>query len=87
MEQTGLEDFGPDDFVERLEILCRALRTEGRLNDAGVMAQHMLLTGLLRNRLLVEDLVRGIPRSSTSRSRPPSSSAGCPAPAPRISTT
>ena len=57
VEQAGLDDFGPDDFVERLEILCRALRTEARLNDAGIMAQHMLLTGLLRNRLLIEDLV------------------------------
>src|ERR1700722_13463879 len=60
-EQTGLEDFGPDDFVERLDILCRALRTEARLNDPGVMAQHVLLSGLLRNRLLIEDMVRKHP--------------------------
>ena len=61
IEQTGLEDFGPDDFVERLDILCRALRTEARLNDAGIMAQHVLLSGLLCNRLLVEDMVRTHP--------------------------
>jgi hypothetical protein len=59
--QTGLDDFGPGDFVDRLDVLCRALRTEARLNDAGVMAQHTLITGLLRNRLLIEDLVRRHP--------------------------
>jgi PAS domain-containing protein len=55
--ETGLTDFGPDDFVERLEVLCWALRHEGHLNRAGLLAQSVLLTGLLRNRLLVEDLV------------------------------
>ncbi|HEX5266661.1 MAG TPA: sulfotransferase [Acidimicrobiales bacterium] len=59
--ETGLDDFGPTDFVERLEVLCRALRTEADLNAVGVMSQHAMLTGLLRNRLLVEDLVRRHP--------------------------
>ena len=57
VEETGLSAFGPDDFVERLDVLCRALRHEARLNDAGMLAQSLLLTGLLRNRLLLEDLV------------------------------
>ena len=61
VEETGLRDFGPDDFVERLDVLCRALRHEARLNDAGLLAQSLLLTGLLRNRLLVEDLVARYP--------------------------
>lgn len=55
--ETGLHDFGPDDFVDRLTVLCRALREEGDFNDAGVMQQHTLLVGLLKNRLLIEDLV------------------------------
>ena len=55
--ETGLGDFGPDDFVPRLHVLCRSLREEARLNDAGVLAQAVLVTGLLRNRLLLEDLV------------------------------
>jgi len=55
--ETGLGDFGPDDFVERLDVLCRALGQEGRLNDAGLLAQSLLLTGLLRNRLRLEDLI------------------------------
>lgn len=60
-EQTGLEDFGAQDFVERLEVLCRALREEAALSPAGRFAQHTLLTGLLRNRLLIEDRVRRHP--------------------------
>jgi Sulfotransferase family len=55
--ETGLGDFGPDDFVPRLDVLCRSLREEARLNDAGLLAQAVLVTGLLRNRLLLEDLV------------------------------
>ena len=61
VEQTGLDDFGPTDFVERLDVLCRALRTEAGLNSAGMAAQQGMLTGLLRNRLLVEDVVRRHP--------------------------
>jgi len=57
MAETGLDDFGPDDFRGRLEILCRSLREEARLDNAGLFAQSQLLTGLLRNRLLIEDLV------------------------------
>ncbi len=54
---TGLDDFGPDDFRGRLEVLSRSLREEARLDRAGLFAQSQFLTGLLRNRLLVEDLV------------------------------
>jgi hypothetical protein len=56
-EQTGLDDFGELDFVERLDVLCFALRNEADLTPAGVCAQHALLVGLLRNRLLIEDLI------------------------------
>ncbi len=55
--ETGLTDFGPDDFVERLALLCRAMREQGGFNNAGIMQQHVLVVGLLKNRLLVEDLV------------------------------
>ena len=55
--ETGLDDFGPDDFVERLDVLCTALRDEARLSDFGRFGQQQMLVKLLRNRLLVEDLV------------------------------
>lgn len=59
--ETGLEDFGPDDFVERLHLLCSAMRDEGGFNGAGIMQQHVFILGLLKNRLLIEDLIRRNP--------------------------
>jgi hypothetical protein len=59
--ETGLDDFGPSDFLARLEILCDSLRNEARLNNAGLFAQSVFLGGLLRNRLLLEDLVTRYP--------------------------
>jgi hypothetical protein len=60
-DQTGLDDFGAPDLVERLDVLCRALREEADLSPSGHFAQHSLLSGLLRNRLLVEDRIRRRP--------------------------
>jgi Sulfotransferase family len=59
--ETGRDGFGPEDFVERLAALCQAMRDEGGFNGAGIMQQHVLLVGLLKNRLLIEDLVRRHP--------------------------
>lgn len=59
--ETGLSDFGPPDFRERLDVLCRAMREEGGFNAAGILQQHTLLVGLLKNRLLLEDLLRRHP--------------------------
>lgn len=55
--ETSLDDFGADDFVERLDVLCRAMREQGGFNGAGIMQQHTFLLGLLKNRLLIEDLI------------------------------
>ncbi len=57
MAETGLDDFGPADFEPRLDLLCRAMREEGGFNGAGVLQQHAFIAGLLKNRLLVEDMV------------------------------
>ena len=59
--ETGLDDFGPEDFVGRLGVLCLAMREEGGFNGAGVLQQHSFLTGLLKNRLLIEDLLQRHP--------------------------
>ncbi len=59
--ETKLEDFGPGDFVERLDVLCRAMREQGGFNGAGVMQQHSFILGLLKNRLLIEDLIQRHP--------------------------
>ena len=55
--ETGLDDLGADDVTARLDVLCRALREEAGLNGAGVLTQSVLLTGLLKNRLLIQDLL------------------------------
>jgi len=55
--ETGLEDFGADDFVDRLGVLCDAMRREGGFNGAGILQQHVFIVGLLKNRLLIEDLM------------------------------
>ena len=51
----------PATSVERLDVLCRAMREEGGFNGAGVLQQHAFLMGLLKNRLLIEDLLRRHP--------------------------
>jgi hypothetical protein len=55
--ETGLDDFGAGDFAPRLDLLCRAMTEEGGFNGAGILQQHALILGLLKNRLLIEDLV------------------------------
>ncbi|HEX4161636.1 MAG TPA: sulfotransferase, partial [Acidimicrobiales bacterium] len=55
--ETGLDDFGAADFAPRLDLLCRAMTDEGGFNGAGMFQQHALILGLLKNRLLIEDLV------------------------------
>lgn len=58
---TGLEDFGVDDFREGLEILVRALREEARLNSLGEVVLRQRIVGHLRQRLHVEDWYRRHP--------------------------
>jgi hypothetical protein len=60
-QQTGLNDFGVAGFVERLGVLCAALRTEARLGPIGKLTVGGLMVQLLKNRLLVEDLIRRHP--------------------------
>ena len=55
--ETGLSDFGPDDFVERLDVYCTALREEAGLSAVGRFNNQQHLVKSLKNRLLVEDLV------------------------------
>ena len=71
----------------RLDILCRAMREQGGFNDAGIMQQHTLSVGLLKNRLLIEDLLGRHPEILDEEIAPRSSSAACRAPARRTCTT
>lgn len=56
-EQTGLGHFGDEAFRPRLELLCRALRTEAGLSPSGVVSWYTQLVQFVKNRLLIEDLL------------------------------
>jgi Sulfotransferase family len=58
---TGLDDFGDDGFVERLDVIVRALATEDPRSPMGTVSAHSQLSKHLENRLLVEDVVRRNP--------------------------
>jgi hypothetical protein len=60
-EQTGLDDFGDDAFRERLAAFCSALNDEAGLGSIGVVTQGGLLLQVLKNRLLIEDLIKRHP--------------------------
>ncbi len=55
--QTGLDDFGPTDFVERLEVLLWCLDNEAHLSPMGRVSATGMVTNLLVNRLLLADFV------------------------------
>ncbi|MBP1685278.1 MAG: putative sulfotransferase [Deltaproteobacteria bacterium] len=59
--QTGLDDFGDRDFEERLDVLCFGLREEAGLAPFGMVSAYGFLLQLLKNRLLVQDLLKRHP--------------------------
>jgi len=77
-EQTGLDDFGEARFREPLAVLCSALRTEAGLSPAGVTSAWTQLVMLLKNRLLVEDVLKRHPEIHELRVERPIIIAGLP---------
>ena len=69
--ETGLDDFGPDDFRERLDVLVHSFGTEAGLGPVGRLNAYGLLLSLLKNRLLLEDVVAAPPRDPRRRDRAP----------------
>ena len=51
----GLDDFGPGDFREALQVLERSLREEARLSAQGTALLREKLVAQLVNRLVIED--------------------------------
>ncbi len=77
-EQAGLDDFGEARFREPLAVLCGALRTEAGLSPAGVTSAWTQLVMLLKNRLLVEDVLKRHPEIHELRVERPIIIAGLP---------
>ena len=75
---TGLHDFGPDDYHARFDVYLAALREIDGLHDAGVVNFYGQLLQLLKNRLLLTDLLSRHPEIDDIELRPPVVIAGLP---------
>jgi hypothetical protein len=75
---TGLHDFGPDDYRERLDVYLAALRDIDGLHAAGVVNFYGQLLQLLKNRLLFTDLLSRHPEIDDIALQPPIVIAGLP---------
>lgn len=78
VEETGLDDFGPRDYIERLDLLLGAYVEVPRLSPGGRVNLHMQMLQLLKNRLLLTDLLRREPGIAELDLAPPLVIAGLP---------
>jgi len=75
---TGLSDFGSDDYRERLDVYLAALRDIDGLHPAGVVNFYAQLLQVLKNRLLLTCLLRRHPEIDEIEVRAPVVIAGLP---------
>ncbi|MGZ4583236.1 MAG: sulfotransferase family protein [Mycobacterium sp.] len=75
---TGLHDFGAPKYRERLDVYLAALRDIDGLHGAGVVNFFGQLLQLLKNRLLLTDLLRRHPEIDDIELQPPVVIAGLP---------
>lgn len=66
-EKTGLDDFGPPDFREGLDVLCESIDDEARLNELGELAVRDTVVNSLANRLRVFEWIRRHPEVARER--------------------
>jgi Sulfotransferase family len=76
--ETGLADFGDRDYEERLDVLLAALREAPGLTDAGRLSFHSQVLQLLKNRLLLVELLAREPAVLDVDLAPPIVIAGLP---------
>jgi hypothetical protein len=70
-ERTGLDDFGPADFLEGLAVLCESVNDEAQLNELGELAVRDTVVNSLANRLRVFDWIRRHPEVAHERIEAP----------------
>lgn len=75
---TGLRDFGPQDYRERLDVYLAALRDIPGRHPAGTVNFYAQLLQLLKNRLLLTDLLTRHPEIDEIELEPPVVIAGLP---------
>jgi Sulfotransferase family len=78
MAETGLSDFGPGDFRERLAIWLQALDEDKGLNDFGRASNVQSLIRFAANRLKIEDHLRKHPEITDIKIEKPIIIAGLP---------
>ena len=69
--QAGTDDLGPDTYREGLEVYCRSVVEEARLNDLGTAAVPGSVVGALANRARVHDWARRHPEVAEERIEAP----------------
>lgn len=76
--RTGLSDFGPDDFVERLSVWCQAAAEDSELAPMGQVRLFADMVRYASNRLRFHDLLRRHPEILDIEIREPIIIAGLP---------
>ena len=74
----GLDDFGDDDYRERLDVYLAALHEIGDMHGPGIVNFYSQLVQLLKNRLLLTDLLVRHPQIHDIELVPPVVIAGLP---------
>jgi hypothetical protein len=75
---TGLDDFGPDDYRERMDVYLAALREIDDLHAPGTVNFFSQMSQWLKNRLLLADLLTRHPEIHDIELLPPVVIAGLP---------
>jgi len=78
MADTGLDDFGPDDYRDRLDVYLAALQDISGLTGPGIVNFHAQILQYLKNRLLLTDLLSRHPEIHDIELQPPVVIAGLP---------
>jgi hypothetical protein len=78
MADTGLDDFGDDDYRERLDVYLAALQAITVMQPPGIVNHHAQLLQWLKNRLLLADLLARHPEIHDIELLPPIVIAGLP---------
>jgi len=77
-KQTGLKDFGEEDFVERLALQIKAVNEDQGLNQIGRLSVLNDLSRHAANRLLLQDLLKKNPEIHDVKIKRPIIVAGLP---------
>lgn len=76
--ETGLDDFGADDYRERLDVYLAALQEITAMQPVGVVNHHAQILQWLKNRLLLTDVLARHPEIHDIDLLPPVVIAGLP---------